>query len=209
MCGAMNCKRLCVQECIPVGCVPSAAVAVSFGRGGGGLPGWSAQGGVCLGVSAQGGLPGGRGCLPEPPLPVDGMTDACEDITFLPKMCTEWVICGAMNRKHLCVKCGLSRGWLSGVYTPPGRHPPRRPLKRVVRILLDCILVNHTLNLAALKNVLPFHTRDCTHFHARSAPGRHPHLDTHTLDIYTPWTHPSSGHRPPAHCMLGYTHLPV
>ena len=37
------------QECIPVGCVPSAAVAVSLGRGGVCLGGWvSAWGGGCL-----------------------------------------------------------------------------------------------------------------------------------------------------------------
>ena len=53
------------QECIPVGCVPSAAVTVS--GGGGVFPGVSAQGGVCL---RGGGLPsgiaclGGGGCLP-------------------------------------------------------------------------------------------------------------------------------------------------
>ena len=43
------------QECIPVGCVPSAAVAIGRGR----LSAW--------GVFAQGCLPGGclpRGCLP-------------------------------------------------------------------------------------------------------------------------------------------------
>ena len=45
------------QECIPVGCVPSAAVAVS--GGGGVFPGVSAQGGVCL----RGGLPSGIVCL--------------------------------------------------------------------------------------------------------------------------------------------------
>ena len=60
------------QECIPVGCVPSTAVAVS---GGGCLPGGG--GVVCLG-----------GCLPRrgvhlhhPPT-VGRMTDACGNITF-------------------------------------------------------------------------------------------------------------------------------
>ena len=63
------------QECIPVGCVPSAAVTVSWG-------GVSAQkGGVCPGervsaqvggeISAQGG--GGGGQAPSPP-PVDRET---------------------------------------------------------------------------------------------------------------------------------------
>ena len=45
------------QECIPAGCVPSAAVAVCWG------------GGSSRGVSAQGG--GGVTLLP----PVNGMTD--------------------------------------------------------------------------------------------------------------------------------------
>ena len=47
------------QECIPVGCVPSAAMA-SAGGGGSTRVGVSGQGGVCLGVSA-------RGCLPNTP----------------------------------------------------------------------------------------------------------------------------------------------
>ena len=44
-----------IQECIPVGCVPSAAVAVCPG---GGLP-WG-EGGLCPEVSAR----GEEGCLP-------------------------------------------------------------------------------------------------------------------------------------------------
>ena len=60
-------KKISKQECISEGCVPSAAVAGSWGGscllGGTGVcPGgfcqWgvSARGGVCLGVSAQGGV---------------------------------------------------------------------------------------------------------------------------------------------------------
>ena len=72
------------QECIPVGCVPSAAVAVCWGVS-------------ALGVSAHGGcLPMG-GCLPKggvcpwgayPSMhwgrhpPVNRMTDRCKNITF-------------------------------------------------------------------------------------------------------------------------------
>ena len=59
-CGKINRS----QECIPVGCVPSAAVAVW--RGGGG--GVSAQGRVCPGVGC---LPGG--CIP---------ACRCKNITF-------------------------------------------------------------------------------------------------------------------------------
>ena len=69
------------QECIPVGCVPSAAVAV--------CPGWgvSAQGGR---VSTQGGclprghLPGlgGMYISPTHPSRTEYLTDACENITF-------------------------------------------------------------------------------------------------------------------------------
>ena len=54
------------KECIPVGCVPTAA-------GGGG--------GVCRGVSAQMACLSG-GCLPHTPPPVDRMTDARENITL-------------------------------------------------------------------------------------------------------------------------------
>ena len=57
------------QECIPVGCVPSAAVAVSGAEGV--FPGVSAQGGVCLrggvfpvGLSALGGVSAQWVCLP-------------------------------------------------------------------------------------------------------------------------------------------------
>ena len=52
------------QECIPVGCVPSATVAVCWGDGGCLLWGVSALGGVCSGgVSAWGGLLLGGGLL--------------------------------------------------------------------------------------------------------------------------------------------------
>ena len=70
------------EECIPVGCVPSAAVAVG-GRGG--------ETGVCLGgclprgvVSAGEGCPlgGGGSCLPRSVQNVDRLTDVYENITF-------------------------------------------------------------------------------------------------------------------------------
>ena len=66
------------QECIPVGCVPSAAVAVS-------APG---VGGVCLlrGGLVRGGVPvpGGCACSREGVVspPVNRMTDRCKNITF-------------------------------------------------------------------------------------------------------------------------------
>ena len=52
-------KKICEEECIPVGCVPFAAVAV-LGGGGVVCSGW--------GVSAQGGMSAGRWggvCLPK------------------------------------------------------------------------------------------------------------------------------------------------
>ena len=55
------------KQCIPVGCVPSAAVPICWAAGWVYLGGGSAQGrcqsrgGICLGVSAWGCLP--RGCL--------------------------------------------------------------------------------------------------------------------------------------------------
>ena len=97
-----------LQECIPVGCVPSAAVTVSRGVGVCLLRGGGAPGGVCSGgrgVSALGGClllggcvsaPGGstapRGCLLQGGVvsqhalrrtpPPCGQTDACKNITF-------------------------------------------------------------------------------------------------------------------------------
>ena len=89
------------QECIPVGCIPSAAVAICWG---GCLPrGLSARGGVCPGGGGvcPGGICPGRGCLSRgvspvgvcpggvyPSMhwgrhpPVDRMTDRCKNITF-------------------------------------------------------------------------------------------------------------------------------
>ena len=58
-------KRFTEQECIPVGCVPSATVAVCS-------RGW---------VSARGCLPVGDVCQTTPP-PVNRMTDVCENITL-------------------------------------------------------------------------------------------------------------------------------
>ena len=67
------------HECIPVGCVPSAAVAVSGGKSTQGCLLGGARG-VCSGeVSAQRAISCTGGVHP----PVDRMTDACEDITFL------------------------------------------------------------------------------------------------------------------------------
>ena len=71
------------QECIPVGCVPSAAVAISGGVSAWGcLPrGVSARWGVCLGgLSAQRGV--SQHELGQTPLPMNRITDACENITF-------------------------------------------------------------------------------------------------------------------------------
>ena len=76
------------QDCIPVGCVTSAAVAVSCGCLPGGV---SAQGGVCPGgVSAQGGVCLGcvsaQGCVSAwggvCQTPLNRMTDRCKNITL-------------------------------------------------------------------------------------------------------------------------------
>ena len=69
------------QECIPVGCVPSAAVAVSWGV---------CPGGVCLVFPGDGVWPGGclpsllgKGCVWQtPPTWTEFLTDDCENITF-------------------------------------------------------------------------------------------------------------------------------
>ena len=89
-----NFEIKCKQECILVGCVPSAAVAVSRGvylvlgggctwsRGGvpglGGVPG--PRGGLYL--VPGGGVPGPRGGVPGQVLPPCGQTHACKYITF-------------------------------------------------------------------------------------------------------------------------------
>ena len=91
------------QQCILVGCVPSATVAVCWGEGGAcsraevsapgaGVPvprGCLLRGGWgCLlwGVPAPGGSAPGWGCgisaCTEPDPPVDRMTDRCKNITF-------------------------------------------------------------------------------------------------------------------------------
>ena len=83
------------QECIPVGCLPSAAVAVLGGclprsvclrlsAQRGVCPGGACLGGVCPGscMPRAGRLPKGVSALGCTPPPMDRMTDACENITF-------------------------------------------------------------------------------------------------------------------------------
>ena len=95
------------QECIPVGCVPSATVTISLGclPGGGCLP---ARRGVCLpggcwsgGCLPAGGGPG-RGC---------GQTDTCENITF-PQLLLWTVIidklrCSFQKRDEITQNCNF------------------------------------------------------------------------------------------------------
>ena len=65
-------KEICSkQECIPVGCVPSALVAVGVGVSARGV---FAQGDVCPGVSAQGGVCLGSGVSPGVCLPIRGVS---------------------------------------------------------------------------------------------------------------------------------------
>ena len=70
-----------VQDCIPVGCVLSAAVAACLG-GGGVCPGVSAQG-----VAAQGGVPAqgvsAGGCVYTSSLWTEFLIHTCENINFL------------------------------------------------------------------------------------------------------------------------------
>ena len=92
------------QECIPVGCVPSTAVAVS--------------GGICPrgGVSAQGCLPEGVcpvGCLPRGCVPRGmytfqrGQTDTYKDITFL-QLLLRMVMKNIGLRKSKCLLCSCA-----------------------------------------------------------------------------------------------------
>ena len=87
-------KKKFKQECIPVGCVPSAAVAV-LREGGvcpggvvypggvirGCLPRWVCQGGVCLEAC----LLGVGGCTPPPPM--NRITDMCKKLPFRNFVC--------------------------------------------------------------------------------------------------------------------------
>ena len=95
------------QECIPIGCLPSAAVAVS-GRVssiGGCLPRV-----VCLGKVYT---PGPRGRHPHP---VDRMTDTCESITF-PQLLLLTVKIKNKMTKNLCLSsCGSKGG--AAPYSP-------------------------------------------------------------------------------------------
>ena len=87
------------QECIPIGCLPSAAVAVS-GRVssiGGCLPRV-----VCLGKVYT---PGPRGRHPHP---VDRMTDTCESITF-PQLLLLTVKIKNKMTKNVCLSSGGSQ----------------------------------------------------------------------------------------------------
>ena len=103
-------ENLVEQECIPVGCVPSTAVAVSrAGWGGawvGGVPGpggctWSGGRGCTW---SRGGVPGPRGCtwslgdgVPGQVLPPPcGQTDACKNITFATSLRTVINACGSI-----------------------------------------------------------------------------------------------------------------
>ena len=79
-------RKIVKQECIPVGCVPSAAVAVSARRGACCQWGACCRGGGCLVPGCAwsrggGGLPAPRGGIPactEADPPVDRMTDRCK-----------------------------------------------------------------------------------------------------------------------------------
>ena len=112
------------QECIPIGCLPSAAVAVS-GRVssiGGCLPRV-----ICLGEVYT---PGPRGRHPDP---VDRMTDTCESITF-PQLLLLTVKIKNKMTKNLCLSSGgsqfhaiFSKIWQNRMLPPPlpgGLAPP-------------------------------------------------------------------------------------
>ena len=60
------------------------------------------------------------------------------------------ISCGKVMFSQACVILSVHRGGVTSMQLdrgcgrhPLGRHPPRRPLKRVVPILLECILVSN------------------------------------------------------------------
>ena len=67
----MRIKTYLPQECIPVGCVPSTAVAVCWMGGGVSVRGLSARWGVCPGGVCQ-----------TSPLWLEFLPHSCENITF-------------------------------------------------------------------------------------------------------------------------------
>ena len=83
------------QECIPVGCVPSAAGRLGGRVSVGGCP----PGGVCPGGCLPGGVCLGGAHLP----PVDRMSDACENITF-PQLLLRTVMNSSCTANHWCVQ---------------------------------------------------------------------------------------------------------
>ena len=104
------------QECIPVGCLSSAAVGVCWGEGslpGGGVSaqeGVAAQGMSAWGVSAFGAVCLGGVCPGVSALGVSGrqpptdriLTHACENITF-PQLHL-WTVIISLNQFHLSFK---------------------------------------------------------------------------------------------------------
>ena len=94
--------RFSKQECIPVGCVPSATVAVCWGgacsRGGGSAPGGCAcsGGGVCSCSLGGGFWSRGVGVVSQHALrqnpPPHGQTDTCKNITFATSLRTLIII---------------------------------------------------------------------------------------------------------------------
>ena len=84
------CISISHQECIPLGCIPSAVVAISGGCLSRGVSAWTClpRGSVCLGV-----------CTPPP---VDRMTDSCENITF-PQLLL-WTVMILCKSSAICVE---------------------------------------------------------------------------------------------------------
>ena len=114
----LNCTHR-EQECIPVGCVPSAAVAVY--RGGGCL---LPVGGLRPGrVSAPGGMSATGGCIPactgaDTP-PVNRITYRCKNITF-PQLRLRTV----KMKFVVCPLDSLSSAPLCELFSfDPGGHP--------------------------------------------------------------------------------------
>ena len=83
--GVIHVQLLCsymLQECIPVGRVPSAAVAVCWGRGCLPAKGRLPRGWLSRGVSARGVCVSKHALSQTPHPPVNRMTDRCKNITF-------------------------------------------------------------------------------------------------------------------------------
>ena len=105
------CKSILEQECIPVGCVPSATVAVCFREPG--LHNPPEQAPPLPPAARHAGIPPARIAHH----PVDRMTDTCKNITFVTSLRTVMMV----RFVHYCSQYYYTE---NGAFLKPSRHKP-------------------------------------------------------------------------------------